>query len=472
MRPRAPRLPPRQQVALPYRFVARSYQRPALEYLSAPASGSSGKRAVLVHHRKAGKDLLAFNYTIWAAAQRPGLYLHLAPDSVQARRIIWDGIHAGSPVLDGAPFLSHVPAEMLIEKNETEMSLRFHAAGGQHSIWQLVGTDRFERLRGPAPVGLVFSEFSYMSPGAWEALAPALGATGGWAIFIFTPNGPNHAKDLFEYARKDPAWFVDVRTVEETRRDAPGEDGAPVVAQEYIDAERRRGVPEEWLLQEYWCDFSGIRTGSYYGELLARADAEKRVTEVPYDPMLPVEVWYDLGRGQSIACWMVQTTTAGLVRVIDCLEGKPDEDISHVARALMVRPYNYACHIMPWDAQPYADRSRVEWAERLGLRPVTVAGKAPVDDGISAVKALLPRCVFDAARCAPGLKALRAYHREWDEKASCFKDNPKHDWASHFADAFRTGAMATRGAQSLLAQEIRVETQFDLGGVTMGMVGS
>jgi len=42
------------------------------------------------------------------------------------------------------------------------------------------------------------------------------------------------------------------------------------------------------------------------------------------------------------------------------------------------------------------------------------------------------------------LEALRQYKQEWDDKARVFKNTPKHDWASHPADAFGYLAMAWR----------------------------
>jgi hypothetical protein len=65
-----------------------------------------------------------------------------------------------------------------------------------------------------------------------------------------------------------------------------------------------------------------------------------------------------------------------------------------------------------------------------------------LDDGIAAVRATLPSCEFDADPCAEGLSALKSYRKEWDEERGCWRDKPRHDWASHGADAFRV--LATR----------------------------
>jgi phage terminase large subunit len=59
------------------------------------------------------------------------------------------------------------------------------------------------------------------------------------------------------------------------------------------------------------------------------------------------------------------------------------------------------------------------------------------DDGIEAVRIMLPRCWFDRSKCEHGLEALKQYRKDWDEKLKAFRDKPKHDWTSHAADAFR-----------------------------------
>lgn len=33
--------------------------------------------------------------------------------------------------------------------------------------------------------------------------------------------------------------------------------------------------------------------------------------------------------------------------------------------------------------------------------------------------------------------AIAQYTQEWDDKRGMFKDKPKHDWTSHYADALR-----------------------------------
>ena len=67
---------------------------------------------------------------------------------------------------------------------------------------------------------------------------------------------------------------------------------------------------------------------------------------------------------------------------------------------------------------------------------------------------MFPRCQFDEAGCSLGLKRLRAYRKEWDELRGVWKDRPRHDEASHAADAFLTFACS-----SVPEQESRIGRQ-------------
>ncbi len=447
------RTPRASEIILPHRFAPRAYQLPVLRALQTWC-----KRAIIIWHRKAGKDLLSLVFTITMMVQRPGLYLHLFPDGVEARRTIWDAY-----TIDGVPFLDFFPPEIVIEKNETEMSVKTIAQNGGSSIYQLVGTDNFDRLRGPNPVGCVFSEYSYQNPQAWEILAPVLLANGGWSIFPYTPNGRGHGFDLYRQALADPQWFTEILTIEQTRKDAPGEDGGQVITPEIIEAERRRGVDEEFIQQEYFCSFEGTKVGSYYGDALRRAREQGRIGQVPWDPAYPVETWTDLGVGSHLAIWCVQCV-GPQVRVLKFFQGRGSDTIVELAKALKEWPYVIEVHYWPHDGgttQMGTGRTLQDMAEGLGIRPIELAKKGDVEEGIVAVRALLERCWFDEANCRQGLDALAAYQRAWDPKGQTWRSNPKHDWASHPADAFRTGAVCTRGGMPLEAKPVTVITDFD-----------
>ena len=71
-----------------------------------------------------------------------------------------------------------------------------------------------------------------------------------------------------------------------------------------------------------------------------------------------------------------------------------------------------------------------------------VVPKAGIDEGIEAVREILPKCAFDLAKAEQGILCLENYRKEWDDKRGCWKDKPLHDWSSHASDSFRYFAVA------------------------------
>jgi hypothetical protein len=69
---------------------------------------------------------------------------------------------------------------------------------------------------------------------------------------------------------------------------------------------------------------------------------------------------------------------------------------------------------------------------------------------IAAARAAFARCRFDEGACELGLRRLRAHRKEWDESRGVWKDRPRHDDASHGADAFLTFACSGYKAPSPL----------------------
>jgi phage terminase large subunit len=76
------------------------------------------------------------------------------------------------------------------------MMIRFKSG----STWQVIGSDNYDALVGTPPIGVVFSEWALSSPQAWSLIRPILAENGGWAMFITTPRGRNHAHRMHEMA--------------------------------------------------------------------------------------------------------------------------------------------------------------------------------------------------------------------------------------------------------------------------------
>lgn len=220
-------------IKIPHRFQPRSYQLPFLRALD-----NGIKRAVIVWHRRSGKDKVCFNYTVRRAIEKVGTYFYLLPTRVQAKQVIWDNIDN-----DGFKMLDHIPSEAIRSVNGTE--LKIELVNG--SIIQLIPANEFsERGVGTNPIGVVFSEYSLTDQKAWNYLRPILLANGGWVIFNFTPRGMNHAHNILQIAKQNPnEWFSEVLSIDDTK----------ILSHEQIESERREGMPEDLIQQEYYCKF-------------------------------------------------------------------------------------------------------------------------------------------------------------------------------------------------------------------------
>ena len=86
----------------------------------------------------------------------------------------------------------------------------------------------------------------------------------------------------------------------------------------------------------------------------------------------------------------------------------------------------------------------------LGFHPTIVERPRNKLEAIAAARAAFARCQFDEQACGLGLRRLRAYRKEWDESRGVWKDRPRHDEASHGADAFLTFACSNYTPPSAL----------------------
>lgn len=192
-------------------------------------------------------------------------------------------------------------------------------------------------------------------------------------------------------------------------------------------------------------EFLTFHDGAYYNVEMMHARDEGRISSVPYDRRLPVTTAWDLGIGDStsiVFCQMVGSEA----RIIDYYENS-GVGLDHYARVLKDKGYIYDQHILPHDVRVHelgSGKSRYETLHSLGVTPITIAPQLQVDDGIQAVRSMIPLCWFDAEKCDHLIEALRAYHREYDDQRMTWKGRPEHDWSSHPADAFRYLAVGYR----------------------------
>jgi hypothetical protein len=80
--------------------------------------------------------------------------------------------------------------------------------------------------------------------------------------------------------------------------------------------------------------------------------------------------------------------------------------------------------------------SRLMQARRAGWN-FQITPKLSLEDGIEALRYMLPRLRINTTECTLGIRALREYQREYDEANACFATKPLHNWASHIVDSLR-----------------------------------
>lgn len=371
-----------------------------------------------------------------SAHERVATYWHCLPEYEQARKAIWNAVnpHTGRRRIDEA-----FPDEIRAGKDEQQMFIRFKNG----STWQVIGSDRYNSLVGSGVAGVTFSEFALCNPSSWGYIRPMVEENDGWATFITTPRGRNHAYAMFEMAKKSSRWFAEISNVHDTG--ALTDEQINESLEEYI-ALYGEDLGRAQFEQEYLCSFNAAILGAFYAREMARLRAEGRVEEFEPHEGFPIHRAWDIGVRDDTSVWWFQVV-AGRVYVLDAYTA-PGGSISDHADAVYARGHDTTGSIdfVPHDAKVKewgGDRTRVESMLRHGFRPQVVPDLSKLD-GIQAARITLGKAVFHT-RCEDvGLPALEQYRRDWDDERKMFKASEVHDWTSHLADAFRYLSVAWR----------------------------
>ena len=424
---------------------------------------SSYKRfGALLLHRRAGKTTAVLNHHLRAALDddwererlrflKPNLtesqlkelirppggrhYGHIMPLRTQAKLVAWDKLKFYARVIKGVKF------------NESELLVRLPNGNKV----QLFGADDPDAFRGFAGSGLSFDEYSQQPRNIFsEVLSKALGDHLGYALFVGTVKGKDHLWNTYSVAKDDPEWFALWQDID---RSLSTEEGVTIQMLGQAMEDDRKMVLQGLMTQaefdqEWYLSLDAAIKGAIYAPQLSEARKQGRITSVSHDPALPVDTDWDIGYRDSTAIWFSQSLHSGEVRLIDYYEAT-EEAFPHYAALLKQRSaergYVYGTHWGPHDIVAHSyqtGKTLIDTARTHGVvftpTPRLRKGtKGELEDGINAVRLLLPRCWFDEKKCDAGLEALRHYRRDFNKRLDEFKPEPIHDWASHGADAFR-----------------------------------
>jgi hypothetical protein len=405
------------KIAMPWPF--RQYQQERIDRFDA-----GRRRQMLIWHRRAGKDIFGLSLARREAQINVGGYWHFFPKHVQARRAIWNGV---DPKL-GRNFVDAAFGDIICNKNNTEMFLEFNSG----STWQLLGSDNYDRLVGGNARGVVFSEWALCDPQAWNYIRPIILENKGWALFITTYRGRNHAWRMAQSLKSNPEWDVDVRTVLDTH-DLNGER---IITDEDIDKERAEGTSEAIIQQEYFCNPAATVAGAVYGMSTERLRASAARMAARWRPLAPVFACWDFSQSPtSTALLHVQPTGSTRLQVIaaESIQGASVPDCLAIANQ---RPWKISEHLISEESEPL-----VSIMADLRVFPTVIKSSAHVE---TVTQAAIETLEVDGAECEALLDSLSGYTRSdmsEDELHPVFSEDYAMTWHVPMTHAFELAAL-------------------------------
>jgi len=332
-----------------------------------------------------------------------------------------------------------------------------------------------------------------VSNDSWEVLIPTIRKDSSEIWMSFNPEfeddptferfikDPPENSVVIEIGYKDNPWFPDV--LDEERLELKRKDPD---AYDHVWG----GKCRKWV------------AGAIYANELRAVYEEERVRDVPHDPEAKVYTAWDIGHTDDTAIWWYQVI-GGEIHILEsyaATAGSPSDFLSQIlgkkVKVVLTdeikieigkdieelkhrQQYVYETHWLPHDARArmfVSGGKTVESIFRAALMGDQNKGKKDkegnalpelhayvgittnisVELGIQAARVTFPKCYFDKVKCVTGLKALRKYQREVQTDNVSLKKIPKHDWTSHYSDAFRYLALSWDAPRIIQAEALEV----------------
>ncbi len=228
-------------------------------------------------------------------------------------------------------------------------------------------------------------------------------------------------------------------SVKMTYRDNPW---FPEVLRADMEADKERDF-DEYL--NVWEGHTKLQLeGAVFKKQLQKIRADGRICSVPYEPEVPVNTYWDLGKRDYCAIWFGQYVGMQF-RLLSFFEDTGLE-VEDYVREVLSREYTYGTHYLPHDSKHsrLGMKHSIEKQIRTKLRNVLVVPKInSIADGTNMLRMFLAKCWFDELECADGIGHLSRYTFQIDVNGN-YSDEPLHDKEGHTdcADALRTAAQS------------------------------
>lgn len=277
-----------------------------------------------------------------------------------------------------------------------------------------------------------------VSKASWGILIPTIRKEGSEIWMSFNPELDTD----YTYDRFVKKSGEDTAVVHMTYRDNPW---FPETLRKELVTDRERDLDYYLNVWEGQC-LQNLE-GAIYAKELRAAQEESRICVVPWDRDYPVDVWMDLGAGRSdsTSIWFGQQL-AMQNRILNYYENNLSDTL-YYAKIMQKLPYTYGTIWLPHDAEAQrigqVSTIKKQFQQHFPNSDVRIVPKLSIAEGINAVRLLFPNCYFDEDNCEDGINSLR--HYRYSIKDGQFSRDPKHDNASHGADAFRYLALTIKG---------------------------
>ncbi len=391
-------------------------------------------------HRRAGKTVAAINDSMKGALtdpkvladerslnyteeklkewrSTPRLFAIILPFYNQAKSVAWDLLKYYASVVPGVKF------------NEQELRVDFPNFGRV----RLFGADNPNSLRGLKFWDVKLDEFQQHPPDMWkEVLMPACLDTQAPITFMGTIIGKGHLWRLHDEHKADPEWLCRYIKASQSK----------LIPPQILESERRI-MGEAKFLQEYELEPMAVIDGAIYGTEMRWLRSNNHIVNIPIEENVDVDTYWDLGFGDYTVVVFLQKVGKER-RIIDCYHTH-NQSLAETAKVLQEKGYRYGTHYLPHDAANHdlsTGISRVDFLENaLNSKGRTEVIERPKkkEDAVQSVKIHYQKLWIDQ-KLDRLLEALEMYQQEFDEKRGVFTEIPKHNWASHFADAVQLWA--------------------------------
>lgn len=389
--------------------------------------------AVLLLHRRAGKTMWAVNELIHKALTtkpanplHPCQFAYICPERAQAKKNAWSYLKQYS--LFAAAMSGRKP-----KFHESELWVEL-VNGAKIFV---LGASNPESIRGQYYDGVILDESQGMNEHFFNTiLSPTLFDRQGWVVFAGTPNGPGsllHQRYLEALARPDEIDLLVLKASE-----------SGIYPKERLEKERQT-IGEDAFNQEWELSWDAPARGSYYAEMLSRAEKEGRVCDVVVNPEFPIESAWDLGYadGSAVVFFQRIENKTYYVGYFFTIEETFEPLLDKYELYMRNLGGTKGTLWMPHDAKHRnidTGGSPSSILDRLKYDYAIIPKTSDVEKDIRLVKEAFERVVIDK-RLEEFLNTVKNYHRQWSDSAKVFLKKADHDQWSHGADAFRYSIM-------------------------------